>query len=144
MRTSIKGLNSNETYCCIKEDVKSFFGDADIDVYFGTFNMSRNENKNSIQYRPNKNCEDRLIARMVVSKRYVDVTGLELNSYLSFFIMNKDGYSDELRLKFVAEILPELKELYEKHKEDDLQGKERFNVTIGLKNDCFNLYASMN
>lgn len=144
MRTRIKGLNSNETYCCTKEDVKIFFGDADIDIYFGVFNMSRNEKENSIQYRPNKNCDDRIIAHMVVCKRYLSRHGLELNSYLSFFIMNKEGYSDGLRLQFVTEILPKLKELYEKHKEDDLQGKERFNVTIGLKNDCFNLYASMN
>lgn len=143
MRTQIKGLNPNETYCCTKEDVKSFFSDADIKVIFGLYNMSRNERVNSKQYSPYKNCSDRIIARMVVHKRCVRF-GLESCSYLSFFILNKEGYSEELRLKFVTEILPKLKEIYEKHKNDEYIEKHgAFNVTIGLKESNFNLYESV-
>lgn len=141
MRTQIRKLNPNETYCCTKEDVRMFFGNDDIKIIFGIYNMSRNETRNSYKYRPNKKCNDRIIARMVVLKNTVDFLNLPLNSRLCFFIMNKTGYTDELRHKFVTEVLPKLKELYDEHKnEDPYENHGVFAVTVGLKDNEYNFY----
>lgn len=144
MRTEIRGLNPNETYCCTKEDVKAYFNKEDIDVHFGILNLSRKEEENSRKYRLNKKCTDIIIAKMVVHKRYINEFGSDSGSYLSFFILNKITYPQELRLKFVSEVLPKLKEIYEKHKDDDIKANRgALSITIGLNKEQFNFYESI-
>lgn len=144
MRSKIRGLNPNETYCCTKEDVKAYFNNEDIDVYFGIFSFSRKEEENSRKYRINKKCNDIIIAKMVVHKRCINKLGSDSGSSLKFFILNKITYPQELRLKFVTEVLPKLKEIYEKHKDDDIKvNRGALSVTIGLNKEQFNFYESI-
>ena len=142
MRIQSKGLNPNETYCCTQKDVKSFFGDTDIEIFFGIFNISRNESLNSEKYRPHKTCDDRIIAKMVLHKRTIDCNGYNASPYISFFIMDKKGYTSEMRLKFISEVLPKLRELYDEHI-SGIDDNGTFAVTVGIKEMHFNLYESI-
>ena len=144
MRVEIKGLNSNEVYCCKKSDIKAVFGDTDINVYFGVLNIRRDERSNSVFYRPDKKCKARIIAQFIVHKRYINRIGTESEPRLKFFILEKSYYTEELHLKFVTEVLPELRRFYEIHKDDDpIINHGEFSLTIGLKDDNFNFYETL-
>ena len=77
-------------------------------------------------------------------KRYINRIGTESEPRLKFFILEKSYYTEELHLKFVTEVLPELRRFYEIHKDDDsIINHGEFSLTIGLKDDNFNFYETL-
>ena len=140
MKIQIKGLNSNEIYCCTQEDVKLTFGDTDIDVIFGGFNISRREKVNSEKFRPYKKCSDIIVAKMVIHKNEIKHHGLSLGSYLIFFIMDKKDFLNEYCQIFKKEVLPKLRLVYNDFNKMIDFNKKTYSVTVGLKGGCFNLY----
>lgn len=135
-----KGLNENEIYCCTKKEVKTAFKDCKLSVYFGLFNFSRDEKKSNEENRPYKNCSDRIVANFVVKNAKFEDT---FESYLIFYILNKKGYTEDIHIKFVTEVLPKLRLLYEKHRNIEYYQNKAYEVTVGLKEDIFTFYEKI-
>ena len=140
MTIKSRALNTNETYICTKKELKSVFKNADIDVYFGTCMQSREEEKNNFFYRPKRDCKDRVVANLIVGKDRICVNNISLGSCLKFYILKKDGYTDELQRLFADKVLPKLFDFYTKFKDKE---HEIYNMTVGLSNGNFNFYESM-
>lgn len=140
MTIKLRALNLNETYICTKKELKSVFKNADLDVYFGTCMQSREEEKNNFFYRPNRGCKDRIVANLIVGKDRICVNNISLGSCLKFYILKRDGYTDELHSLFVDDVLPKLFDLYNKYKDRE---QEIYCITVGLNNGKFIFYKSI-
>ena len=136
----VRPLNRNEIYCCTPKSLKNLFREEDITIRFGE-GISRNEEKNNRKYRPNKKCNDRILAFMVVRKSRLNRFGFMNSSYLRIFILNAEQQNFDLCERFESETLPILYRLYLAHKnDDDLANDGAFCVTVGLNGDKINIY----
>lgn len=114
----VRGLNSNETYCCKPNEVKAIFKNDKIDILFGT-QISRDPIKNSVVYCLNKKNKGIAVAVIRAFRPYMSRFGWEEYSRVKFFILRKSMYSEKLQSEFEQNILPLMKLFYDKHKNDD-------------------------
>lgn len=76
----VRGLNSNETYCCKPNEVKAIFKNDKIDILFGT-QISRDPIKNSVVYCLNKKNKGIAVAVIRAFRPYI--VGLDGKNILS-------------------------------------------------------------
>lgn len=88
-----RGLNTNETYCCTKKDVKAVFCEENLNVYFGYSNIhSRNEVENSKSLNWWSDKSEPVVAMLSIYGR--NHKFLSNHTSLSFFIIDKIGYNN--------------------------------------------------
>lgn len=142
MTIKYRALNSNETYCCTKNDIKTILGNLDVSVYFGHLIPSRNEKLNNLSECPGKNSADRVLAKMVVCKNRIGISNLPIKSYIIFYILNKEKSLENLRELFMEEAMPQMVLFYNKHKDDDdLSNFGAASLTVTLVNNSFRFYT---
>ncbi len=135
----VRGLNSNETYCCSPKEVKSLFKNEKIDIHFG-YSLSRNPVKNSKYYLSEKKKNCIAVAYIRVFRPYKSVrNSWEDYSWAGFFILHKSMYTEELREEFRTKVLPYMKEFYDKHKDDDCTDANvgAAYLAVAIENDKF-------
>ena len=142
MKVEIRGLNQDETYLCKPKEVLSFFKGENIKITFG-YVFSRNEEENSKRYlnsyqiRNTKN--DRIVSSMFVGKEYFR-NGAVSEPYLKIFLLKKKGITDEIREKYLKEVLPEMVRKYKDHNRDDFLQEQSYCLIVVLRDKEFKFY----
>lgn len=142
MRDKIRGLNQDETYLCKPKEVLAFFKGENIKITFG-YVFSRNEEENSKRYlnsykiRNTKN--DRIVSCMFVGKEYYR-NGAVSGPYLDIFLLKKKGITDEIREKYLKEVLPEMVRKYKDHNRDDFLQEQSYRLIVVLRDKEFKFY----
>ena len=137
MEISSMGLNSDETFCCFKKDLRQIWGaEDDVKAYFGCDIKSR-AGYNFFHAKKLKITDTRvLLCDLDVYARTWDDRYPEKSATLWVHIIKKKEYSDEWRSKFCAEILPVIKERYNEYFVSDklpsiYKRKYEMNVYLG-------------
>lgn len=140
MNVEMRKLNPNETYCCSIHEYKKFFKPSELHVSFG-IQFSRDEKENSKFYHPKNNSNNIIILKMCVCKERINRFGYKNVSYVNFFIIPKNKFSEILHEKFIMVILPEIRKFYDLHKDDDdiLNGGAAC-LLVGLSNCEYHFY----
>lgn len=116
MEISSMGLNSDETFCCFKKDLRQIWSaEDDVKAYFGCIIKSR-AGYNFFHAKKLKITDTRvLLCDLDVYARTWDDRYPEKKATLWVHIIKKKEYSDEWRSKFCSEILPVIKERYNEY-----------------------------
>ena len=142
MKVEICGLNQDETYLCKPKEVLAFFKGENIKITFG-YVFSRNEEENSIRYlnsykiRNTKN--DRIVSSMFFGKEYFRNGGVS-EPYLKIFLLKKKGITDEIREKYLKEVLPEMVRKYKNHNRDVFLQEQSYRLIVVLRDKEFKFY----
>lgn len=142
MKVEICGLNQDETYLCKPKEVLAFFKGENIKITFG-YVFSRNEEENSKRYlnsykiRNTKN--DRIVSSMFFGKEYFRNGGVS-EPYLKIFLLKKKGITDEIREKYLKEVLPEMVRKYKDHNRDDFLQEQSYRLIVVLRDKEFKFY----
>ena len=142
MKVEICGLNQDETYLCKPKEVLAFFKGENIKITFG-YVFSRNEEENSKRYlnsykiRNTKN--DRIVSSMFFGKEYFRNGGVS-EHYLKIFLLKKKGITDEIREKYLKEVLPEMVRKYKNHNRDVFLQEQSYRLIVVLRDKEFKFY----
>ena len=142
MKVEICGLNQDETYLCKPKEVLAFFQGENIKITFG-YVFSRNEEENSKRYlnsykiRNTKN--DRIVSSMFFGKEYFRNGGVS-EPYLKIFLLKKKGITDEIREKYLKEVLPEMVRKYKNHNRDVFLQEQSYRLIVVLRDKEFKFY----
>lgn len=142
MKVEICGLNQDETYLCKPKEVLAFFKGENIKITFG-YVFSRNEEENSKRYlnsykiRNTKN--DRIVSSMFFGKEYFRNGGVS-EPYLKIFLLKKKGITDEIREKYLKEVLPEMVRKYKNHNRDVFLQEQSYRLIVVLRDKEFKFY----
>ena len=142
MKVEICGLNQDETYLCKPKEVLAFFKGENIKITFG-YVFSRNEEENSKRYlnsykiRNTKN--ERIVSSMFFGKEYFRNGGVS-EPYLKIFLLKKKGITDEIREKYLKEVLPEMVRKYKNHNRDVFLQEQSYRLIVVLRDKEFKFY----
>ena len=142
MKVEICGLNQDETDLCKPKEVLAFFKGENIKITFG-YVFSRNEEENSKRYlnsykiRNTKN--DRIVSSMFFGKEYFRNGGVS-EPYLKIFLLKKKGITDEIREKYLKEVLPEMVRKYKNHNRDVFLQEQSYRLIVVLRDKEFKFY----
>lgn len=116
MEISSMGLNSDETFCCFKKDLRQIWGaEDDVTAYFGCIIKSR-AGYNFFHAKKLKITDTRvLLCSFCTHTKTGNECYNEADATLWVHMIKKKEYSDEWRSKFCAEILPVIKERYNEY-----------------------------
>lgn len=130
MSIKVRGLNSDETFCCSKKEFKSIFGtiDEDFSVYFGDLPVfSRDEVKNGDKRKSVRqgynNPEKYVLLGMMIFREKDEFGHI---GFMWFSILKKAHYSETQRQKFLKKALPKIYDLYKKYKGNRILEESEF------------------
>lgn len=143
MRIKSKCLNSDETFCCSKKDLRLIWGaEDDVTIYFGCAIKSR-AGYNFFHAKKLKITDTRvLLCELEVYARTWDDRYPEKDATLWVHIIKAKDYSDEWRSKFCTEVLPVMKERYNEYfVSDKLPSiyKRRYEMNVYLGKNGFEI-----
>lgn len=118
MKISSRCLNKNERFCCLKNDVKRIFGDADITVWFAKFHRDfipdiKVENKSIF--------EGKIICQLSIYNTLgqIGANGCK-SAFLNFYVLKYEEFNDKLYKEFISDVLPLMYCRYEKYQNKNL------------------------
>ena len=142
MKVEICGLNQDETYLCKPKEVLAFFKGENIKITFG-YVFSRNEEENSKRYlnsyKIRNTKSDRIVSSMFFGKEYFRNGGVS-EPYLKIFLLKKKGITDEIREKYLKEVLPEMVRKYKNHNRDVFLQEQSYRLIVVLRDKEFKFY----
>ena len=113
MKINARPLNEGETFVCSMKKAKEMFKNTDVHLNFayytrdyGTFAETQD------RYFVKKNITGRVVASMYMHSGYK-------SPILSFYVIGKNNFCDELRVEFEQKYLPEFYKLYQTMLKDD-------------------------
>ena len=142
MKVEICGLNHPPPPPPPPPEVLAFFKGENIKITFG-YVFSRNEEENSKRYlnsykiRNTKN--DRIVSSMFFGKEYFRNGGVS-EPYLKIFLLKKKGITDEIREKYLKEVLPEMVRKYKNHNRDVFLQEQSYRLIVVLRDKEFKFY----
>jgi len=107
------GINKNEIFPCSKKDIKQFFGDfGEINV---TIRFKRRNNYYFMGYSKELLPNEHPVLSFSFHCEILDkeVRGYHISLYI--YAIKKEGFVDEKKEEFITEILPKIKEFYNKN-----------------------------
>lgn len=143
MEISSIGLNSDETFCCFKKDLRQIWdAEDDVTIYFGCDIKSR-VGYNFFNAKKLKITDTRvLLCSFYMHTKTDDGVYNEKKATLWVHIIKKKEYSDEWRSKFCTEVLPVMKERYNEYfVSDKLPSiyKRRYEMNVYLGKNGFEI-----
>lgn len=136
MGVKYRKLNSDETYCCTKNDITTIFNKADIDINFGY--MGFRDSKYNSTYKNKKHAKQGgiLLLTMVLRNNY-ELLGIPIKSSISIYIIKKNDFNQKLEDKFKKDILPKMFDLYESYFDHSSQQEKSIQINVWLKDGDF-------
>ncbi len=105
--------------------------------YISSFATATERYLNSYKIRNTKN--DRIVSSMFFGKEYFRNGGVS-EPYLKIFLLKKKGITDEIREKYLKEVLPEMVRKYKDHNRDVFLQEQSYRLIVVLRDKEFKFY----